>query len=338
MRLTPPLFAVTLLAAACGAPQDEAPTPSEIESAIELDNGGLTDDDEAPAFGDALIEATTELETTPTDPMASDPTLTAPDLDRTAVFVMWGQIPGDRDVDAPRDWSGTFSVNRGGIVVRRVLRFEDRTDGLLPRTNRGSVAFHSITRPHHDGLALTIVAPADAPSTTPPGPSLTPDPIVLTYTGDDGTVIAMPLPALLDGRVSTPVDDLGNRMVAAAVERAEDPCGHGFVRGRWHELARGRGVIRGAFTDPAGDPRGHLRGVFGVRRDGTPVFFAKVIDREGAFKGLLTGTYADGHFEGRWMLRGGDRGVVRGQYGDAASTTDVGGHFLGRWAERTCGE
>lgn len=332
MRLTHPLLAATLLAAACGQPQDEAPTPAEIEAAIELDDGGLTDDDEAPAFGDALIEATTELETTPPDPMASDPTLSSPTLDRTAVLVVWGQIPGDRDVDAARDWSGTLSVNRGGLIVRRILRFEDRTDGLLPRTDRATVAFHSMTRPHHDGLALTIVTAAAS------DPTVTPEPVVLTYTGDDGTVIDMPLADLLAGRVSTPVDDLGNRMVGAAIERADDPCNHGFVRGRWHELAHGRGVIRGAFTDPAGDPRGHLRGVFGVRRDGTPVFFAKVIDRDGVFKGLLVGTYADGHFEGRWMLRGGDRGVVRGQYRDSDASTDLGGHFLGRWAERTCGE
>lgn len=256
------------------------------------------------------------------DPVASDPAAT-----RTGVLILWGQIPFDGDVAAPRDWSGALSVNRGALLVRRVLRFEDATDGIVPRTDVTAVEFSSFTQPHHDGLALEIIAPSSD------------EPVVLTYSGTDGTVIDLPLADLLAGPVSHEVDTAGNRLVAAGIARPLDPCLHGFLRGRWHRVAGTRGgLILGAVVGPLGAPIGYMLGVYGVKVSGEPVFFAKVIGLGGRFLGLLGGVYGDGQFVGRWIDRSGDLGVLSGHYRESDATPGVGGHYLGRWAERTCAE
>jgi len=64
------------------------------------------------------------------------------------------------------------------------------------------------------------------------------------------------------------------------------------------------------------------------------VLFGKFIDREGHFRGILAGTYANGEYRARWIDRGGDHGVAHGVY--FAGATERSGGFLGRWAETSC--
>jgi hypothetical protein len=307
---------------ACTAADDGDSTT--LESA----NAGLTMDDEAPMFGEpaAFEAAALEPERAYDDPMDGDPSVAeareAPDGVAYRTLVLWGQMPPDRTVAEPTDWSGSFSVNRGAIVVRRTIGFEDRTDAVAPRTDRTSVEFTSQTRPAADGLVMAIFDPTPRSA----------DPLTLTYRGAAGDVTVR-IAELLEGRQTLIGDPAGNRMVAAAIGRVVDGCEHGFLRGRWHQGERG-GVFRGVVTDVDLAPVGHVRGLYGTRASGEQVFFGKFIGLEGRFRGILAGHYGDGAFQGRWRTRAGDAGSLGGLYqeGDAEGE----GFFLGRWAERTC--
>jgi hypothetical protein len=310
--------------------QEEA---NEIASALETENGGLTMDDEAPQFGDedGFAAAQLEAEKDYDDPIADDPTVT--DMlagEATAIYhaaVLWGQMPPDFDAETVVDWSGTLTLNRGAMLIRRVVAFEDRTDSVERRTDPASIAFASKTRPHMDGFHLILIDP------TPDAA----DPMVLTYAPADGAATSWTIDALASGPQSVEVDDVGNRLVAVAMREPADACENGFLRGRWHRVRDGRGRLYGHVTDADGELLGHMRGLYGVRRDGEQVFFGKFIDRTGRFRGLFAGTYGDGDFQGRWIKRGDpDLGVLGGEYRESRLVRGVGGHFLGRWAETSC--
>lgn len=342
MTLRPMAHALlsTILLAGCYASAEEVET-GEIAEALEMENGGLTLEDELPAFG--IADELAEIEVLAEDPLFEDTMSTdaevlaitsAPDAVRYRVAVSWGQIPGDATNDTARDWSGILAVNRGALLVRRTLAFEPRTDHLLPRTDRRAVAFTSATLPHHDGLVLEIVDPD-------PGAA---EPILLGYSGDlpgplgsEAGRLAVPLRALLDGPVELASDDAGNRMVAVALARPIDPCAHGFLMGRWHRVADGRGRFVGRVVDEDGALRGHVRGIYGVRASGEQVFFGKYIAVDGTFRGIFRGGYDEGRFAGRWLSRSGDVGVLGGHYREAIPGPETGGHFVGRWAETSCG-
>src|SRR6185295_16929130 len=125
----------------------------------------------------------------------------------------------------------------------------------------------------------------------------------------------------------------GFKMVVASHRRA-DRCDHGFLRGRWHALTPHAGHYMGLVLNADGEPAGHIRGIYGERRNGESVFFGKFISREGGFRGLLKGTYDNGKFNARWIDRGGDHGVAKGVYQPGPSLRA--GQFLGRWAETSC--
>lgn len=327
------LVAVFALTAACdGAPADE--DADVIADGIEQDNGGLDMEDEDPEFGDPLLfsdEGLDDAETDITDVAADDVSLMAA-ADTAAVYdvvVMWGQADFNRDFEGLRDWSGEFRVNRGAIGVRRAIRFEGPTDAVVrDREDLQGVRFTSVTGPHHDGLRLVIVDPDPTNA----------DRLELIYRDDDGEH-RIDVEALRDAPESREVDDRGNRIVAAARRRRAanaDPCDTGFMRGRWRQVARNYGVLRGRIADSDGNLTGHMRGVYGVRRDGSRVFFGKAIGLDGRFRGIYAGTYRNGAFAGRWLTRSGERGVLGGHYRESLPGRARGGFYLGRWAEKTC--
>jgi hypothetical protein len=302
----------------------------DVSSALEKPNGGLDTADEAPAFGadDELAAATIEADTAAVDPLASAPATV--EMDHASAtsgyraIILWGKLPADRTTAEARDWSGSLKVSRGGLIVRRTIAFEDRTDAVLPRTSLDTVAFTSVTRPYVDGLALTVLDPS--PSTT--GAQ------TLTYTPDDGsTSYTLDLSQLANGPI---VVDAGNgfKIVAIGHRRQAQACDSGFMRGRWHALSPHLGKYLGIVTNEDGERVGHVRGVYGQRRNGDAVLFGKFIDHEGHFRGLLVGAFENGQYHARWIDRQGDHGAAHGAYfeGAAAST----GHFLGRWAEAGC--
>jgi hypothetical protein len=264
------------------------------------------------------------------DPMDSDVDVAAmrdtPDAALIDVLVTWGQMPGNPDQDSATNWSGQLSINRGALVVRRTIRFEGPTDRVMPRDDRQSVRFTSATRPHFDGMVLTLIDPDPTSA----------DPLVLSYDLADGTSYDLPVLALLDGPQSRVVDADGNRITATAHARPVDLCNHGFMRGRWHKVAPHRGIFIGGVANALGEPVGHIRGIYGQRRNGDKVFFGKYINLDGQFRGIFRGTYDDGQYQGRWLTRSGEVGALGGEYREAIPGPAVGGHFLGRWRELSC--
>ena len=163
-------------------------------------------------------------------------------------------------------------------------------------------------------------------------PSPTAGPLVLTYTPNDGsTVRTLELRELADGPVVVDAGD-GNRIVVSARDR--DPCDHGLMRGRWHALAENHGVYVGVVANEDGERIGHVRGIWGTRKSGESVFFGKFIGADGRFRGILAGTYGEGEFQGRWIVRSGDHGQLHGVYFRHEQLR--GGAFMARWGETSC--
>lgn len=311
-------------------PADEPGTDvGATASAIELADGGLTTADEAPEFAAADEFAAAQLERDVAPPAAAaDPSAMPAGAIARDVLVMWGKFPPDPLATTRRDWSGQLALSRGALRVTREVAFEDRTDAVLPRTDPASVAFDSMTRPASDGLALAMIAPAADPS-TPPAPW------TLTYSSNAGaTPLAIDLDALADGPVALDAGD-GFSLVAVGT-RHDDACRAGFMRGRWRALNDHLGGYLGVVTGRGGDVIGHVRGIYGVRKDGTHVMFGKFIGADGAFLGLLRGTFDQDGYHARWIDRAGEHGVAGGKV--FAAPAGARGAFLGRWAETGCAE
>jgi hypothetical protein len=323
-----------LALAACGSVVSED-SPEAVELAVGSSYGGETAADEAPAFGDQRLAAPEfQVEDAP----VTDTTTVRPELDgarHVQIAVVWGYPRPTPDFTSRVDWSGTISVTNAGLRVLRVLRFEDTDVVVRPRTDLHTVAFESVTGPHADGLLLDVVI---APSLNPEG-----GPVVLRFDTAPYTGSLTIEPGMRLSHVQ-PVDDAGH-VVAYHVIAPDGPgCTEGFFRGRWQtvaDLEGGRlGVLRGRFTAHDGRIRGHLRGVFGVRENGHQVWFAKVIDRDGKFLGLVAGRWGEGKLAGLFLTNNDAderivKGVLRGVYFEAGEDRE--GGFFGRYSER-CGE
>jgi hypothetical protein len=302
----------------------------DVSTAIEQPNGGFDTTDEAPEFGATteFAQAAIEVDSSATDTLATDPATIAMDHASGAagfrMVILWGKMPGDRGAQDTRTWNGSLKVSRGGLIVRRTIAFEDATDKLLPRPSIDTVAFESVTRPYVDGLALTVLDPT--PSTTSAQ--------TLTYTPADGsTSYTLDLAQLATGPIVVDAGD-GYKIIAIGHRRQVAACDSGFMRGRWHALSPHLGRFLGVVTDDDGQGVGHVRGVFGQRRNGDSVLFGKFIDREGQFRGLLVGAFDNGEYHARWITRQGEHGTAHGAYIEGATATS--GQFLGRWAESSC--
>jgi len=310
---------------------DELDSETAVASAIEMENGGLDTTDEAPEFAepDAYAAAEIENERSVDDPMRLDARVDSMDRAVSAVrhrvLLAWGRFPVDRTATNARDWSGSIRTSRGALVIGRTVGFEDATDRVLPRDTPDRVDFRSITRPFADGLLLRVI-----------DPDPTAGPIRLTYTSADGSVTReLDLGQLATGPLSVDAGD-GNRVIAVALRDRADTCEHGFIRGRWVALREGLGAYRGVITDADGERIGHIRGMWGKRRNGDAVMFGKFIANDGSFKGLLVGTYENGQWHARWTTRAGDHGLAGGLYIDAPEMR--GGVFGGRYGETGCAE
>jgi hypothetical protein len=331
MRQLPLALLLVPSAIACTTQANDS---EQVTAALEQPNGGFDTADEAAMFGDADVFASAQIEsdTAIDDSTAADPAIADMVRSTTArahrLIVLWGRLPADRGADTARDWTGQLRISRGGLVVRRTIAFEDRTDHLLPRPSINTVAFASVTRPFVDGLALTVVDPT--PDAT--------DALTLTYAPADGSpATVLDLAKLADGPIVVDMGD-GNKLVAVGRRhRADntDPCDAGVMRGRWHALTPHLGVFIGVVADEDGTPIGHVRGIYGERKNGEKALFGKFINREGGFRGIMAGQFdGNGKFDARWLDRAGDHGVVNGVYFEGASLRA--GAWAARWHETSC--
>jgi hypothetical protein len=353
--------AFALLAAGCSG--DSALTNSgdgDIGGTNNMENvdlnasyGGLEFTDESEGFGDtslmsdALMAEDSSLAVADEDSLVEDdPTLDRPEIRRTYVRILWGQLDGMpedsvRTTLAPEmrmDWTGSVSVSEGAIALTRVIRFERPIDHRLPRTDRQSVGWVSHTGPHFDGILVSIFSRPDSNGviggelTFRTGP-LTQSFSIAELNGLDQVV---------------PVDDLGNAVSFASrvVDHRVD-CGEGFLAGHWRNTPDrddgNGGVFRGLVLNARNHPIGFLMGRYGINDAGERVFAGKFIARNGRIRGLVEGSWEPrgdepgmGTFAGHWALRNGDRvGGLRGEYKSLGEGGQ--GFFHGQWAE-ACAE
>nr|HEX4313565.1 hypothetical protein [Kofleriaceae bacterium] len=342
------LFATSLVGASVVACVDTSSQPggedaTQVSDELAQSNGGFTTADEAADFGVAGEFAAAAIEADSGDPgdaMATDPSVAAVQQAANAevrdVVVMWGHIPHGPGGIA-RDWTGSWTLSRGALIVRRTIAFEPRTDHLnFPRTSPQTVSFTSVTKPASDGLALSIIDNSGDAT-----------PLTLTYAPADPTITPttyqIDVTALDAGPV---VIDAGNgdKIVAVGDKPATTSCDGGFMRGRFHALGAasaangGVGVYVGVVTDRVGLPVGAVRGIYGDHK-----VYGKFIDLQGHFIGLINGEYdATNDFQAKWMVAGDatgaltEHGRLHGHYFE--STAVDGGHFQARWAASACSQ
>lgn len=361
--LTPLLVSMLLLAGLAGCDSGSGPaapgTPVAGELNLDDEYGGLTMDDEAPAFGqpgafaDELLAEDTEY----TDKYDTDHEVSGIRNSRgTRVYTLrisWGKLIRLRDDDSTGcryqemayNWDGALSVDRGAILLKKTILFENG-DYIHKRSDRRTLEWSSTTGPHYDGILVQIIDPPasrpDSSGNADTPPEAAPNTLTFktrlysrTFTMDELARISEVIP----------IDRCGTAVSFNGFLVSDRPCPRGFLAGIWKPLPAdsipeppvppdslsyaasdstgGAGEIRGHFygnwIQANGALAGHLRGVYGVNSEGRRVFFGKYIDLTGRFRGILRGTYgamseamyADtaGYFGGEWIDR---RGTVTG--------------------------
>ena len=310
--------------------------------ALEADDGGF-DESSAEAVEDFFMEPEAdeldEMEEFFADDAAEDAALDAVmetdpelsgDVKAARLLVSWGQFPVDWDLREVTTWSGFVYGLGAKVFVRRALRYE-KHDYYAPCAGNQCVMIFSHTMPHHDGLLLTVVAKPGAENPR----------VVINFPGLYKRVI--PVAAIPAVSEVTTVDDLGNK-VALMGTTIKPLCEAGLVHGYWKRLNPKGGIFGGKWIAHDGAPMGKLAGLWGTRADGTRVLFGAYVSANGAFKGVLKGTYTPvpaaldknaGIIKANWHDK--DKaigGILRGRYSIAPAGGK--GAFLGRWAAK-CG-
>jgi hypothetical protein len=328
------LFAIAAVAVAAlgcsGAahsPHATDPNVGATESALDAENGGMTTEDTAPAFGDPNVEAIAPFDPTLADPedMTTE-SASASGAKSFHIALFWGHLPPAHDaVDtdvAPQlvDWSGTVSVDQGAIGVKRTLAF-DAGDKVDPRLSPNVVSFDSHTLPFVDGLFLrVVVAAGNAPVLHFKTTALTTDIDLSQLDAKAGGVTRLANPS--DGLAYIGYGDVAG-------------CARGLMYGRWVKVRAALGGFRGRVIDGEGDTIGHVRGIWGhAPRADKDVFFGKYISLTGAHEGLFGGTYGGGEALGVWAtVSPKDVGALQVFYSDGYDQNDGRGVWLGRWSE-----
>ena len=302
---------------------------SSDEISLEKEFGGYTASDEMPAFGDdALLEESAE-DVEVSDPVSEQAALQAESGDATlkayVLRIKWGLLQGDSTATEVVEWSGSASINKGTLAVLKTIAFESEDAVQLPRTSRHEVSFTSFTRPHLDGLVLLII---DNDTTEVEG----------QFTLIAGAYSRTFLYSVLDSmEVLDPVGSNGHEVSIVSRSREVKPFDGGFLAGRWIKLDDRSGEFHGRWINSLGTNAGHLRGIWGVRRNGQHVFFGKYISLNGEFGGLLRGEWGytrgeqAGWFAGKWHDQSlNQTGELRGHF-KTGRPDDGRGFFHGRW-------
>lgn len=274
--------------------------------------GGYTATPELAAFGDEeLISETAENDTEYDDPIlmlsSVESIVSDPEAGYYHLRMVWGRLRLDTTVTTPTDWSGSLTTSRGALVVRRIIRFEEGQDELLPRTERELIEWKSQTTVHHDGLAVDLFVPPQRPifdtiivfevdtlgdtsEVLVIDTSFAPtDPVSITFeTGPYSRTMTLDELNALDTVVF--LED-SNAVAFHAFRLDRMPCPRGFLAGRWGFNDEGEGRFRGTWMDRKGRITGHLGGHFGISEEGRKLFFGKWVSRNGRFEGFIRGRY-----------------------------------------------
>lgn len=333
--------------------------------------GGLTASDEDVAFGDesllgvSLAEEGEEV----LDPVADDPQVREleemgrrpmdpnnPDRPHfTFVHLRWGMLRDMMDsvaITPPcdvTDWTGSLHVDRGIVVVRRVIRFERPRDHIIfPRLDRQTVGLVSHTACGFDGVVLQIM---ERPQEYDAPDSLQQEPNMLHINLGEFTM-DLAVRDLAGMEEVYDVGSLGNKVAVTGFTLSDlEICPKGFLSGHFRRLPEDRpdsvsiddragqrlGVFAGVWRGLEGRIGGFLRGGYGLDANGQRVFIGKYIGPRGHFRGLIRGTWEPGEsadmmaqFRGQWAGAGGQAEGLLGGEAFAVEGTP-GGFFTGRW-------
>ena len=340
------LLTITMLAAllawAIGCSESPTETNNQTET-LDLNDatGGYQATSESAGFGDSDLLAEADGDEEYDDPILLSGTLDSLIADSTAglyhLRVIWGQMELDTTVTEVTDWTGSLTVTRGGMVIRRVIKFERGQDAILERTDRKLIEWESFTTVHHDGLAVDIFIPPDTATIAQ----------IVTISFETGPYSrTFDLAELVALDTVIYLDDADSNAVAFSAFRLDRvPCARGFLAGHWGYNDEGEGLFRGFWISKQGRITGFLRGHFGVNDDGDNVFFGKWIGEGGRFHGFIRGyweqhpsphanpnavRHAGGRFEGE-ILDAGEQviGSLKGKYKSHPQFKN--GFFQGRW-------
>lgn len=343
------ILGLLLWAAGCS----DNPSNSDI-SGISQEFGGYTVSAESPAFGDSELADMNDADEEVVDQILASPAVDSlvedPESGRFHFRAVWGQLEYDSTVAELTDWTGSLTVSRGGLVVRRLIKFEDGQDYYIPRTEPNLVEWVSFTSVHHDGIAVDLFIPSPQPmfdTTVVDDSTITidtvmPEPVTLTFeTGPYSRTFSLAELASLDEVVE--LDD-GNSISFHGIQWYEMVCPRGGLSGQWGFDEEGNGLFRGMWINHRGHLIGWLQGTFETDENGQHVFYGKWIDETGAFEGLLRGTWTPkypavaanpnrpnlGKFDGYiYDADGAEIGALRGRYHSARYL--AAGWFSGRW-------
>ena len=278
---------------------------------LEDEFGGYTAVSESTAFGDADLldeeEGTVDFD---------DPILSTSDMDSLVndseagyyhLRVIWGQLCYDSTVTNLTDWTGSLTISRGGLVVRRLIRFEYFQDYILERTDRNLVEWVSQTTVHNDGISFDIFIPKLLPifDTTYSyvfdtlGDSSEITIVDTTYPEDLPVTVAFetaPYSRIFTLEELESLDtivylDDSNAVAFNAFKLDKKVCPRGFASGRWGQDEQGNNRFKGVWYSYRSRVIGFVEGHYGINDDGDEVFFGKWISRNGKFEGFIKGTY-----------------------------------------------
>lgn len=313
------------LASACSDDNGSNPGPGPDTPNLEDEFGGYTSSNEEPAFGDPAIELLADAEVDIVDEMASDPAVvslgSAPGAQVYIMAIRWGQLgedpagdPGDGSLGDTFVWNGSLEIDRGALVVTRVVAFERGDRVVTPRSDPRIIEWESATGADMDGIRVVIWGPNDNIGTEPTVTFNTPL-FSKSFT----------LSELADLDEIDLVDDAGNQVHFLARQTDAVASVGGFVSGRWGWKEGDEfGTFAGVWIGSGVGVRGWVRGHFGTNDQGEDVFFGKYIDSTGNFRGFLRGDVGVGQgdlhngvgrFVGDWL----------------SATRDNQGRVAGRW-------
>jgi hypothetical protein len=357
-RLVWPVLTASLMLWVVGCSDNPTSTP-EPPAAVASEFGGYTATDEAPAFGDAELQVAEAEDLEVDDPIltnvAAQEVVNDVNADVFHLRAVWGMIPYDATVTEVTDWTGSLTISRGAIVVRRLIRFEPATDYILPRTDRALLEWVSSTSAASDGIAVDLFVPPVEPTldsswvygeggdSTLVVDTIPAEPVTVTFaTGPYSRTFTLAELAGLDEVITL---ESGNSVAFHSLQMFRNVCPRGHLSGMWGYDQYGNGVFKGLWMSGHGQLIGHVEGTFGQDSTGANVFYGKWIDVSGQFEGLLRGTWgkrspsanenAHGKQPGGWFVGeafdadANPIGVLGGRFHESKRYQT--GWFQGRW-------
>lgn len=285
-----------------GCSKNSPTEPGEELTELDQPYGGFETNDELPAFGDPDISTSYVDDEAVADPISVDPAFTsAINSDSVTAYyirITWGLLELDSTATDVISWDGSATITRGTLGIMKTILFEGNDRIVLPRPDRKTVQWESVTVPHYDGIVLVIL---DRDTLNVPGElTISTNLYSRTFSYDE-------LDSLELVETVTPQD---HQVSIEAYGSQIIPFGGGFLEGRWLKTGQHGGIFKGRWINNVGTRVGYLRGIWGINRFGEKVFFGKYIHLNGQFGGILAGNWGyspdgqnKGWLQGRWIDR-----------------------------------